>query len=140
MAKIPAVKSIRIEDISPEAPQWINNLLSPLNSFMENIYSALIKNITFTDNIACMIKDIDFRTTGNYTSSTKEFDTINITNTLKTTAQGLFIMNLYNSTDPYSKITNAVTPFWIDDNGIIKIQYITGLADSTNYKGKVLII
>ncbi len=38
MAKIPAVKSIRIEDISPEAPQWINNLLSPLNSFMENIY------------------------------------------------------------------------------------------------------
>lgn len=139
MAKIPAVKSIRIEDISPEAPSWINNLLSPLNSFMENIYSALIKNITFTDNIACMIKDIDFRTTGNYSSS-KEFEIINITNTLKTSAQGLFIMQLYNSSDPYSKITNAVTPFWLDDNGIIKIQYITGLADSTQYKGKVLII
>jgi len=139
MAKIPAVKSIRIEDISPEAPQWINNLLSPLNSFMENIYSALIKNITFQDNIACMIKDLEFRTLSTYSSS-QGFDSININNTLKTTAQGLFIMQLYNASDPYSIITNATTPFWLDDNGIIKIQYITGLADSTNYKGKVLII
>ena len=138
MAKIPAVKSIRIEDISPEAPQWINNLLSPLNSFMENIYSALIRNITFTDNIACMIKDIEFRTLSTYNSH--GFDAINITNTLKTSAQGLFIMQLYNSSDPYSIITNATTPFWLDDNGIIKIQYITGLANSTQYKGKVLII
>jgi len=139
MAKIPAVKSIRIEDISPEAPQWINNLLSPLNSFMENIYSALIKNITFQDNIACMIKDLEFRTLSNYSSS-QGFDIININNTLKATAQGLFIMQLYNSSDPYARITNAITPFWIDDNGIIRIEYITGLADSTNYKGKVLII
>ena len=139
MAKIPAVKSIRIEDISPEAPSWVNNLLSPLNSFMETIYSALIKNITFNDNIACMIKDIDFRTPSDYTSA-NNFETINITNTLKTTAQGLFIMQLYNNSDQYSKIVSAVTPFWLDDNGIIKIQYISGLSNSINYKGKVLII
>ena len=140
MAKIPAVKSIRIEDISPEAPQWINNLLSPLNAFMENIYSALIRNITFTDNIACIIRDIDFRTTANYSGGQKEFDVININNTLKTTAQGLFILQIYNTTDQYAKITSATTPFWLDDNGIFKIQYISGLSDSTQYKGKVLII
>lgn len=49
MAKLPFQNQILPENF-PEQKSWIPNLLSPINSFMQNVIRALNKNLTFNEN------------------------------------------------------------------------------------------
>lgn len=136
MAFLPTVKSIRREDIGPEAPDWVDNLLAPLTTFMETIYSAFNKQITFQENIACTIREFQFNTDSTYTSG--DFTAITFPSGLKTRPIGCYVMQILNTTDA-SVITNAVSLYWEDLSGTIKISYISGLNDSTKYSVRVLV-
>ncbi len=65
MAKLPEQRRILKEDLQ-DAPSWIDKLISPINSFFEDLYFALNKNITFRENIAAQIREIDFETSSDY--------------------------------------------------------------------------
>lgn len=142
MAKLPNQKRILREDIQ-EAPNWIVRLLTPLNSFMETVYYALNKDITFTENIACQIKTVDFSTPSNYTSASPKTDgfvPLQFTHTLRNKPQGVMIMQLVEEENTGTVITSAVSLDWYEINGTVYISYITGLKDSTEYSIKLLVI
>lgn len=136
MAFLPTVKSIRREDIGPEAPDWVDNLLGPLTTFMEAIYSALNKQITFQENIACTIREFQFSTSSTHT--TGDFEAITFPSGLKTKPIGCMILQILNTSNA-SVIKQAVSLHWEDLSGTITIRYISGLDDSTKYSMRVLV-
>jgi len=51
MSKLPAVRRLLIEDFIDQK-DWIGNLFSPLNVFMDGTVSSLNKGISIRDNVA----------------------------------------------------------------------------------------
>lgn len=143
MAKLPPIKRILRENIK-EAPAWIDRIIVPLNLFLESTYFALNKNITFRENINSEIREIEFTTKSDYTTaSPKEdgFDYLSFAHSLKSKPEGLTILQITEkSSSSYQIITSPVSLDWTEINGQIRINYITGLKDSTTYNLKVLAI
>lgn len=137
MAKLPNQKKLRKEDI-PDSPDWFGVVIDVMNSFMESVYFALNKQITFNDNIACQIKDINFTTSSIYsTGLLVDFGKLQFTHTLKTKPQGLFIMQLTQSNN--APIIKTVSCDWNQEGGLVYINYISGLEDSTTYNLRVMV-
>lgn len=142
MARLPNQKRILREDIK-EAPNWITRLLTPLNSFMETVYYALNRDITFTENIACQIKEITFNSKSDYSTASPVEDgflELQFRHSLKTKPKGLLIQQLITDGNVQAVHTTPVTLSWYENNGVVYINYITGLADSTSYTIRLLVI
>jgi hypothetical protein len=138
MAVLPNQKRISREDLK-EAPSWIEKMLYPVNSFFESVYSALNKDLTFADNIVSQIKEIQFTTASDYVLN-DTFEVLNFTHTLKNKPIGCIVLQIYQRTDDYQTITTPVTIDWIEINGVISINFVTGLDDSKKYTLRVLVI
>ncbi len=132
--KLPATKKVLREDVK-DAPSWISGVIEPLNSFMENVYQALNKNITFTENINSFVKEITYTTTAGYPLA----DEISFTNELKTRATGVMIMQAYERTT-YTPAPGPVYVPWVENNGKLLISAITGLQASKSYTIRMLVI
>lgn len=137
MGKLPSIKKITREDLK-DAPDWINQLISPLNSFMESVYQTLNKQVTFSENVACQIREVEFKTSSTYSTGT--FEAIEFVSNLKTKAKGLLLMQIYEKSDNFNAIKQAVSMDWLDVNGTITIYHVSGLSDSKNYVLRVLVI
>lgn len=57
--RIESVNKISRQDI-PEAPAWIDKVLSPLNQFMDSVSTAMRGKVTFYDNLYCVTKEFEF--------------------------------------------------------------------------------
>lgn len=137
MAVLPATKKISRADLGKDAPDWVNNLLSPLNSFIEQVYTALNKNITLPENVASQIIDIEINTPSDY--STGGFPSINFKRTLARKAN-LCIIGRAVETTSNSIFSTGVFPTWEDNNGTIAVRYISGLQNSKSYNFTLLLI
>jgi hypothetical protein len=136
MAKLPSVKSIRREDLPPDVPSWIDNLLGTLSIFMESVYSALNRDISFTENIACNIRDFVVSTKSNYTSG--GWEALTFPSGLRFKPSGVLILQI--SDTDQSVITSPVSLDWQDLSGTIQIRYISGLANSKKYNVRLLVL
>jgi hypothetical protein len=133
MAKLPVLKKILREDIK-EAPGWVDRMLLPINSFFDTMFSALSRNLTFSENIACQIKEIEFTYTGSWVDVT-------FAKTLKTKASGCWVIDLRDiTTDNYAAITAATGFQWLEGDGEILIKQLPGLTASHKYRLKVIVI
>jgi hypothetical protein len=137
VAVLPATKKISRADLGKDAPDWVNNLLSPLNSFIEQVYTALNKNITLPENVASQIINIEVNTPADY--SIGIFPSINFKRTLARKAN-LCIIGRAIEINTNSIFINGVFPTWEDNNGTIGIKYISGLENSKNYNFTFLLI
>ena len=134
MAKLPSLKKILREDIK-EAPAWIDKLIYVLNKFMEEVYGALNKNITFTENIASDIRSISFLTKSTYPI----FDIQKIANPLSTIPMGVILLKAQNVSDNQS-IKSPLGIDWDFNEGNVRILHISGLEASMKYKLSFLIL
>jgi len=142
MAKLPNQKRVLREDLK-DAPSWIDRLITPLNSFMESVYYALNKNITFNENIASQIKEIEFTTLSTYSTASPKIDgfqVIQFPHSLKNKPFGVTIQQITEKSGTYNPITSPVCIDWYDNNGVININYITGLEDSKTYIIRLLVL
>lgn len=122
--RLPSQKKISREDLK-DAPDWVNNLIDPLNNFMQTVYQAMNKNIN-EDNTSSQIKEITYKTPSTY----PVMDPVEFQSTLKTKAVGCTIMQCIEK-GTYNPVETK-NPAWVDDNGVIRIFTITGLqADKT---------
>ncbi len=137
MAKLPIIKRISKEDLK-EAPSWLDKVLYPLNLFMESVYTALNKGLTFQDNFASQIKDVEFTTPTNYVSA-QNFNKVTFVHSLKTMAIGISILSIHEKQSS-AVIKNAVSLDWRDINGTININFVTGLEDNKKYIIRLLIL
>lgn len=131
MAVLPTLTRIQKDDLGNNVPDYIGNILSVVNQFMEEIYNSYNKNLTLNDNISSQIKTLDITTDANYTTGT--FTEIKFTSDLKNRMSILLIGQVIQQDDPSTKY-NYCFPSWLDNNGLITIRYISGLANSKKYK------
>ena len=120
-----------IESFQDQA-DWIGNLLSPLNSFMNDLVINFNNGLTIADNLNQEIKEISWKN-----------DSVNLPLRFNTKfnkyPQGLSVIYLFNTTDGvYS--TQAPWLEWTYSNNQIVISSITGLTASKNYTMRLLVI
>jgi hypothetical protein len=124
--KLPNQKRILKEDIQ-DAPEWIDQIIDPLNSFMQTVYQALNKNIN-DDNLTSQVKEITYITTAAYPTQ----EVIEFKSTLKVKATGLQILQIIEK-GTYTPAAGPCYVPWVDNNGTIQISSITGLSASKTY-------
>jgi hypothetical protein len=133
VGKLPTVKKILREDIK-DAPKWANTVIDTLNTFMDNAYSLFNKNITFSENIGCFIKEISYRTPASYPT----MDNLEFMNTLKTKATGILLLQCVDKAT-YSPPLGPVYVPWVENNGTLVIYPITGLEADKTYIIRLLV-
>lgn len=143
--KLPTQKKILREDLR-EAPSWVDKLISPINSFFETVFNTLARNVTFSENIACQIKDVDFSTNSSYDGTAANWDQLRFKRTIKTKATGVWLLQIADigpvgtKLSSYRPIEGDVYVDWIEDNEEIVIGLIRGLTTSETYRARFLII
>lgn len=131
--KLPTIKKILREDVK-DAPSWIAGVIDPINSFMENVYTALNKSITLSDNIASFVKEITYKTPAGYPAGVEN---VSFLNELRTRATGVLVMQAYNKAS-YTPVSIGNLA-WVEDVSGIVIYPITGLQASTTYVIRVVV-
>jgi hypothetical protein len=66
---LPVFRRFSLQDI-PDAPNWIEQIITPLNLFCETTVTALNKNLTVGQNLQGAIYSTTFTTVTNYTAGT----------------------------------------------------------------------
>ena len=145
MADLPTIKSIRIEDLGSQAPTWMINLLSPLNEFIESVYTALNKQITLVDNVRASYRTVTFRTESDYAHPTHNFVPLKFNSGIAGKAKAVLIAQAYprdsaTTLIPSANATGALSCQWVDINGEINILYISGLENSVYYTITFLVL
>jgi len=138
MAKLPTIKRILREDL-PDAPDWIDKLLYPVNKFFEDVFNALNRNLEFVDNVTGQKKDVTFKTLSTYVSTSATFETLEFPRTLKRKPTGLLLLQIIQDEDNHTPIETAPYIDWLDENGTIRIFLVTGLVASKTYNMRVLL-
>lgn len=133
MARIPDLKRVTVEDFSQEDRPLVKKLAFIINSFHEQVRSALNKNIDF-ENLNQEIKTINFTTGDNG----QPLNTLNFKSLLSSRVTGMLVVR--------SIITSNNTAFqavkpeisWSQDAGLVSITFIGGLAPNTSYQLTIL--
>ena len=132
--KLPNIKKILREDLKG-AEAWVSGLIDPLNNFMEQVYQALNKNITFSENIAANIRELTVKTSSTYPT----MDRIEFLTGLRVRSTGLILLQAYEKAT-YVPVAGPVYVAWTEEDGNILIYNITGLSASKIYIVRVLVI
>lgn len=135
----PDFRRFSLEDIDPTKSGWIERLITPLNIFLEQTYSLFNSNLTVGDNINGRLIQTTFSTPSDY--STGGFTTFLIPWNKTVNANIVTLGYIKPSANLLSVITEPTSVQWNQINTAnIRIDYITGLADSTKYTVRFLIL
>lgn len=128
MAKLSTVSRFIKEDFPSKYSDLTEKLLSPLNAFIETVAQALSNRLTFKDNFACQVVDLEVIAPVN-PDNPKSF-----LRTITGPCGGILITNVLNVTSPTTPLTAA--PFVTFENTAsqIKVTNITGLTDGSKYR------
>lgn len=126
--RLPTQKKILKEDLKG-APAWVDNLIQPVNAFMENVYQCLNRNVTFQDNFASFIYTMTYKTPVSYPADVDSFDFLN---QLKSRAQGVVVVQAYDKSN-YVAAPGPVYAPWVENNGSIVLGTIKGLEANKSY-------
>ena len=129
MARIPDLKRITVEDFSKEDQPLVKKLAFIINSFHEQVRSALSGNLDFT-NISQEIKNIEFTTGDN----AQPLNTVNFTSGLAQRVQGIILVRAVITSNNLAFPTQAPIISWSQNNQIINLNYIGGLEPNVGYK------
>jgi len=135
MSKLPTTIRTFIETL--DTPEGLARHVEMQNSFNQAVYEAASGQLTFQENIRCIIKELPFTTLSTYSGG--DWEIMTFPNTLKTRATGVFIMQLYRP-DDYEAIVQPVSIDWLDVNGVMQIRFVTGLENATKYLIRVMVV
>jgi hypothetical protein len=133
MAFLPLFRRILREDL-PDAPDWVNVILSSVNKFFESTIAALNRALTFQENFNAQIKS--FRIVA---GANPEDNVFRFASTMTVKPQGLVIVAATQVDPVYVPITAAVFASWRVDGKDVVIDAITGLIDTETYDLRVLV-
>jgi hypothetical protein len=129
MAKIPPLQRLQAQDF-PKQSDWIDKLLSPINSFFEKTVTNLNKNLTIADNFLG-----DFKTV--------ELDgvwPVKLAWGLSARPISVLVGNVYRSDGNSFTLSTAVQVQWqFNQSGDLQIDGITGITPSSTTKYKVVL-
>lgn len=130
--KISSPQRIKGEDFEQEDRKLAEQIGAATNSFGEEIYNALNKNLSIDDNLNQFRKTIKVNVNASGIPSSK----LQVRNELKTRITGSTVIRaIFND-----NITSHPFMFFIEDNGLIQITKITGLTAGEDFQLVVLFI
>jgi hypothetical protein len=128
--KIPVTTQLDRSDF-PDAPDWISKLLYPLQKFMTAVYSALTNNLSFQDNVSCVIRSFSL-TAG----ATDDLNTLSVPWTLG--RQPLNVTTTCTNGDgTYTPVYPQLS--WNLINNEVRINGIKGLTPGKIYRLTVMV-
>lgn len=137
MSKIPSTQRITVEELQGDPTQMIRALLRPLNLFIEDVNSALNKNITISDNLDSSIVSVQIQTPSTYPT---DFNNTKFQHGMKRRVNGNVVLNISDDEDSYAVFTDPVQANISFDTTQGEIKHITGLAANKFYTLTFLIL
>lgn len=134
MAKLPSWKRIIEQDYPQKYQDLIQQLAVPLNYGIEVLYSLLNGKLTFKDNIASTIKELDVQVD----SSGKPLTTTTIKKTSSDRIEGIIVVRAQNLTNSTSYPNAGIFISYTETTDSIIINNITGLQANNFYRINVI--
>lgn len=135
MGRPPDLKRISKEDFPAEFHALIDKLAFPLNSHMEQVRNLFNKGIDF-DNLTQEVITLKVQTN----ASSNPINTLTFKSTLRGRVRGIIVMSANITSATLSYPTQAPFVSFSQNNGIVTINNISGLAPETTYELLLLTI
>lgn len=134
MSALPPYRRIGLEDLKG-APSWVEGLITILNNFMETVYGALNRNLSFSENFRAEFKS--FTLTAGATADLNKF---RFTTALKQKPTGVIPLQVTEVGGNYVVLTSAISiPSWRWESGQIVIESISGMTSGQQYNITILV-
>jgi hypothetical protein len=134
--KVTEFKRLVTEDFDAKDRGVVEKLARVLNPVIEQMASALNKNLTFADNIAAPIKDFDVMVNS---SGVPKVSTAFKTG-LSANIKGLFVIKAENLTNPAVSPTSQPFVTYTESDGLVYVSKITGLQADNKYRLRVIVV
>lgn len=131
---LPPVQRISREDLKG-APDWVNQLLTPLNLFLDTIYGGLNKGLTFRENVLSQTEALTINAGATAAANATSF-------TLKMKAKPQHMIPLSFQVVGAAAVSTAgsLVLNWTCDGTNVNITSISGLTNGLVYSLTVLLI
>jgi hypothetical protein len=136
MSKLPNFRRIYEQDYPTEYQGLVRTLSVSLNYGIEVLYDLLNGKLTFRDNIASTIKELDVQVDANGKPLTSTI----IKKSTADRIEGLFVIKADNLSNSSVYPSSGVFINYTETDQQIIINHITGLQANSLYKVKVLAI
>jgi hypothetical protein len=132
MAKLPKISKLRKEDFPEEYDTLLEGLLYGINSFFETVYSALNKQLNFSENLNTQIVEVSV------TAPITAARPLEFTRTINGLCKGIVVVELTNLDNAGEVLTTS--PFCQFSNGesTVRVTNITGLTSGKRYRIRLL--
>ena len=136
---LPEFRRILREDL-PNAPDWVNSVLTPLNLFFEQVYNVVNRKLTIGDNVNGMVYTGTIRVPSNYVDGVStNFSPVSFQYTGTYTPTSVLMGKITLVSSTYTPIIKPVYVDWSTSTSsssnatLITVNYITGLEASKQY-------
>lgn len=131
---LPPIQRISREDVKG-SPEWVNQLLTPLNIFLDTIYGGLNKGLTIRENLLSQIETVEVNAGATAVSNAKQF-------LLKMKAKPQHVIPLSYQVKGAADLTTGcgLSMTWNCDGTNVNITSISGLTNGLVYSVTVLLI
>ena len=136
MSRVPDIKRIRVEDFPEDQQELVGKLAYALNTFMDQTINVLNGNVDMI-NLAQEIKDITVKTDGGGAVLNTP---IQVQTGINRKVTGILCIKADNLGNILTYPTGNPWVSWTIDGSIIKIQNITDLTASSDWRLRLLII
>jgi len=128
--KLPQLNKVRREELK-DAPGWVDKLIDPINLFMEQLFTAVDKNI-----------DIDNLDEQVYENTIKITDIpLKIRLYKSKVVSGIVPLQVLQVSPDFTPIGSAIFFEWVqEDNETVTIQNIVGIVGGQSYKIRIRIV
>jgi hypothetical protein len=137
---LPIYRRFSIQDI-PDAPDWIEQIIIPLNLFCETTVSSLNQNLTIGANVQGMTYSTTFTTLADYATGNFQPIVFNYTGTGQ--PKNVVIGQLSRVDNEKILLPFALTNWNLNINTApfrVNIGYIAGLLPSVKYNVNLMVI
>lgn len=133
--RLPSFKRIFKADYAAEDQQLISKLALTINSGLETVYEALNKKVNLNDNVDCVVREVvvSVNSSGIPTTSTS-FQLDDRTRPI----QNITVGKVENLTNPTTYPTSGVSLSWTQTDNGIRIDHITGLPVSNQFRLRII--
>ena len=127
---LPDTRRLNREDFQ-DAPNWIDPMLTVINTFMDSVYNIMNRNISLTQNLNIQIVAINVETDTN-----SDIKPVKLKTTVRGRVAGVSVIRVI-TTD-----TSSISPFvsFIQNENILTISNIASLNSNQKYKIILLVI
>lgn len=140
MAALPEFRRLNVEDLRGAGP-WVSTLINPINTFNEQVYNLLNKQLQIGPNVSGMVFTTTFTTRSDYATGGWVPIVFNFTGSVAPTS---CLLGSIDKTNPAGLILEATSLIWSFNINTspaqVSIDYVAGLAASTTYQATLLLL